>query len=454
MNKFVSWKAPEGALLSHSVFVTCGGTPVDVYKTAVNPIHRFSPDPVCETTPVVCFDFDGTIEVSVCYSNILIDSAVIRPLKYNVNTVIAGDRVTFTLCTQGCYCLEINGNTGLALHIFTNKPENDIPDPTSDDIIYLGPGIHKGKIEAKSNQTVYLAGGAVLMGQILACGVENVTIRGRGIIDGSCFKVWLDRCGPRNINQVIADTSCNINIRDLILLDANAWVLNSFNTSNMEISNIKIISARSNGDGITLQSCMNVHVHDCFVRSWDDSLVVKNYGGNTGNLLFENCVLWTDLAQSMEIGYETNKGRRCHSEISNVVFRDITVLHNFHKPVLSIHNADDCHVHDITYENITLEDSRMGLGDAGTNNQLIDIIIAENRSWSSTKSRGNVSGIRYKNISVLSGVFPPSRFSGYDIEHRISDIVIENLEIFGKKIADFEEGLFDINEFCDNIKLI
>ena len=45
----------------------------------------------------------------------------------------------------------------------------------------------------------------------------------------------------------------------------------------MSIDGVKIITARPNGDGITVQSSRNVTVSNSFVRTWDDSLVVKNY---------------------------------------------------------------------------------------------------------------------------------------------------------------------------------
>lgn len=86
-----------------------------------------------------------------------------------------------------------------------------------------------------------------------------------------------------------------------------------------------------------------------------------------------------NLAQSMEIGYETNKGDKENSTIENVTFEDITVLHNFHKPVLSIHNADNAAISNVTYKNIVVEDACMGLGD-GTK-ELIDLQVLTNSGW-------------------------------------------------------------------------
>ena len=87
-------------------------------------------------------------------------------------------------------------------------------------------------------------------------------------------------------------------------------------SKDITIDNVKIITARPNGDGISIQSSTNVVVKNSFVRTWDDSLVVKNVNNkSTYNVRFSNNILWTDLAQSMEVGYETYG-----ESIKNVVF--------------------------------------------------------------------------------------------------------------------------------------
>lgn len=56
----------------------------------------------------------------------------------------------------------------------------------------------------------------------------------------------------------------------------------------------------------------------------------------------------------MEVGYETDG-----EYIRDITFENITVLHNFHKPVISIHNADDAKINGVTFRNITVEDAQM-----------------------------------------------------------------------------------------------
>jgi polygalacturonase len=216
---------------------------------------------------------------------------------------------------------------------------------------------------------------------------------------------------------------------------------------------LKIISSRPNGDGITLQSCENYTVSNCFVRSWDDSLVVKNYAGNSSNITFKNMQLWTDLAQSMEIGYETNKGDKENASISDITFEDITVLNNFHKPVISVHNADDATIKDVIFKNIIIENAQMGSGDGDQMPYLIDFNITDSSNWSTTKERGQIENVVIDGVKVLAGKFNTSRINGFDETHIVSDVTIKNLEILGEKITSFEQGKFEINEFTKNLTL-
>jgi hypothetical protein len=148
------------------------------------------------------------------------------------------------------------------------------------------------------------------------------------------------------------------------------------------------------------------------IRLW-----CKNYGETRIESRFATLILWTDLAQSMEVGYETNKGEQENAKISNVLFQDITVVNAFHKPVISIHNADDALVEHIIWENIVVENADLGNGDAKDNKQLIDLTIAGS-GWSTTKTRGRIQDVLLKNITVLGGLETQEiRLMGFDETH-------------------------------------
>jgi len=434
--KVILYPAPSGIEGASDIIITVEDEPVFVYDTAVNFTRMYIRDPILEKTPMAYFDFSGTVNVKIKAPGKDIDSVTIRPISLGIVPIVRGDTISFKLDKPAQLTIEINNDVHRAIHLFANPIEGNPPELGDPGVHYFGPGIHKASsIKIKSNETVYIAGGAVVYGWIHCASLENVKIIGRGIIDGSIYDRWEDMIVPINLFKCK-----DIVVDGITILNPAAWTLNTYLCENVKINNVKIISARPNSDGITTQSCKNFTAQDCFVRSWDDSLVVKGYDENVKGITFDNIIIWTDLAQSCEIGYETRA-----ETIEDIYFRNITVLHNFHKPVMSIHNSDNALVKNVHYENIVVEDAQMGQGDGA--NFLIDLLI-ERSQWSQSSERGNIRDIFFDGIKVLSGkYFPVSRIKGFDENHTIENIHISNLEIFGKPIRSAEEGEFSIDEY-------
>jgi polygalacturonase len=283
-----------------------------------------------------------------------------------------------------------------------------------------------GTVPLQSGQTAYLAAGAVVRGQFVADGAENVTITGRGIIDGSTFDRWAQTTVPIDLRNCR-----NVSVDGITILDPAAWTLNLYKCSDVAVEGVNIIGARSNSDGITVQSCQRVAVRGCFVRGWDDNLVVKGYDGDARDISFTGCVLWTDLAQSCEVGYETRA-----DVMENITFENITVLHANHKPVCSIHNSDSALVQNVTFRNITVEDCNLGQGDGAE--FLLDLTTTKSQ-WSKTSERGNIRDVRFENITVLSGKVPAVRFFAINKDHTIDGVTIQNLTLMGRKVTGFDQ---------------
>lgn len=430
------YPGPAGVPAATDREVYVNNTKLFVYDTEVNSNRAFSQNPTLETTPVTYFDFGGgAVSIKVRAPKVKINSVTIRPLALGIKATIKNDTISFTLNKPAKLTIEINNSTNRALHLFANPPEVEAPGPKTPGVIYFGPGVHRvGQINVDSNQTVYIAGGAVVYGWITPAMVKNVKIIGRGIIDGSIYDRWKDTRCPISVRS-----SSNIIVDGICIFNPSAWSLEAFKSTNVTFNNVKIVSARSNSDGITVQSCTNFKCTDCFVRSWDDSLVVKGYDGDAMNYLFDHIQIWTDLAQSCEVGYET----RAYN-IHQIYFKNITVLHNFHKPVLSIHNSDNALVTDVRFENITVEDAQMGQGDGV--NYLFDIWIGPS-VWSGD-TRGNIRDVYIKNVKVLGGNFPASRIVGFDATHTTENININGVNILGTEVNSLESGKIQTNEFA------
>jgi len=455
--KLTLYEGPKTMVTSSTASIQVNGEDLFVYDVMVNHEHIWNANTIPSNTPMAYFDFEGevTIDIEMPGLSKPVENAVVMPASHGIVPQVSNGRVTFTIDKPGFYTVVYNDDVNKATHIFANPLEKDIPDKDDPNVIFIEPGHWSlDAIMLKSDQTLYISGGAVINSVIIADNAVNVTIRGRGMIDGSDFpghnqpgayaRVPID---IRNCKNIVAE--------GFIIANANCWNFNSYMTENAHISNVKIISARQNGDGFTFQSCKNHTVVDSFARTWDDSLVLKNYSGATKDILFENIQIWTDLAQSMEIGYETNKGLHLNPVISDVLFKDITVLYNNHKPVISIHNSDDAHIYNITYQNIMVENAFMR-GDNGLNNELIEFHMLKS-GWSAVREEyGSISDITIDGLTVirtLDGKVPASRFLGQSDEHLLENVTIKNVNILGERITDLSALRAELNDYAKNITI-
>ena len=449
------YEGPKTMRSSTDASVSVNGCDLFVYDVMVNHEHIWNANTMPTYTPMTYFDFEGKVTVRVQMPGLkdAVTEAEVLPKAADIEASVSDGTVSFTISEPGQYTVIFNGNVNKALHVFANPLETDVPDKDDENVFYIGPGEWvMDAISLQDNQTLYISGGAVLHSIISVANAKNVRICGRGMIDGSDYPAW-NQAGSYARVPIDLNHSKDVTVEGISIVNSNCWNLNSYSSRNVTIDNVKIISGRQNGDGFTFQSCTNHTVMNCFARTWDDSLVIKNYSGSTKGITFSNVQVWTDLAQSMEIGYETDKGLTLDPEISDVLFEDITVLYNFHKPVISIHNSDDAFVHDITYRNITVENAFMQ-GDNGNNKELIEMTL-QNSAWSTVRDEfGSIDNVLIDGLTVLNtvnGKVPRSRFAGHDEEHMITNVTFRNVTILGERIEDVKGLKLSLDEFCDAI---
>lgn len=154
----------------------------------------------------------------------------------------------------------------------------------------------------------------------------------------------------------------------------------------------------------------------------------------------------------MEVGYETNG-----ATMNNITFKNITVIHNFHKAAMSIHNCDDAHITNVKYSNITIEDGQM-LGDVredAENDFLIDMTIAYNIDWTQSGGiRGSIDGVTFENIKVYKLLDTiVSRINGESNDSSIKNVTIKGIEIEGKQMTSKQDlGILE-NQYVSNVSV-
>lgn len=461
------WPSEEVPSAEYTVRVD--GRPVFVHQARVSaqPFNQVWPGyqrPI-EQTELAAFAslaMTGPVEV-VAQSAREINEVKVRPAARGIEPVVEGRTLRFILERPGQVTVEINGMHH-ALHLFADAPEASAPQPGDPNVLYFGPGVHcAGAIHVTSGQAVYLAAGAVVYGGIVADDAENIAILGRGILDGSKFT-------RGDVSGLINLTGCkHVKIEGVILRDSPAWTLIPACCEHVDIRNIKLIGMwRYNADGVDFVNSRHCTLEDSFIRTFDDCVVFKGF--STWNerpthavavtdVRVRRCVFWCDWGRALEVGAET-----AAEEISDLVFEDCDIIHSL-DVAMEVQNGDRAHCHDLLFRDIRVEldddqtqpGCQAQAGDVYGNtarhlSQLIVLVVGANM-WSKDTVRGRTSGIRFENVQVSAWDMPECWFAGLDEEHQVSDVVIENLTVNGRRLKNTEEGRFIIKPFVERLSL-
>lgn len=459
--------APAGEQLSDDFEVNVEGQAAPLYRCRVSavplnqvwPGYQRPPDQT-ELASFAYWDMTGGADVKVL-SRRPVQTVAVRPSSLGIKPVVSGNTITFRLPRPCFTTVEING-THHALHLFASPPEKDAPKPTDPAVRYFGPGVHRpGEIVLESNQTLYVAGGAVVYGTVHAHGASHVRVLGRGIIDASGFERGKG-------GGVIRFSDCSDVVVDgVVMRDPDVWCCSLFGCRNARIANVKSIGLwRYNADGIDVCNSQDVVVRNCFVRAFDDCLVVKGLKSYDDrpvqNVEFSGCVVWNDWGHALEIGAET-----CAPEIANVVFRDCDILRTTFT-AMDIQHGDRAAVRDVRFENIRVEiddftprwrmqrvKDEKYVPDTKSNFCPNLLVIHITRTdYSKDKQRGTVRNVVFKDIAVTGRLSPASYLRGFDADHGIDGVVFENVRINGRPVTDAGDGRISIGAHVRDVKFI
>jgi polygalacturonase len=397
-------------------------TPAKDFEVIINGEKAFVHHTSCAA--YVNFSFSGVASISVVFGGKIYDYKI-RPVRANITSNVYRNQLQFEINRPLKLSVEFNNNIKRPLFIFANPIEKNVPNRKDPNVMFFAKDsvYEMGTVVLKSNQTVYIEGGAVVKGSFLVNNASNVKITGRGILDNSHYMRGEAR--PIEINQ-----SKNVTIEGIIINESKHWSCGSYASENVTYNNLKIVSDNDWDDGIDIVGSQNIKVQDCFIRTKDDCIAVKSgigyftkfdNGFNVKDIVVENSVLWNGVwGNALEIGFET----RCDS-IDDVTFKNIDIIHTEGpEGTFTIHNGDRAVVSKVLYENIHVEDAR-GL--------LIDFKILNSR-YSKDKERGKIRNVLFRNITVEGDQFPSSVMIGFDEQHNIDGVTLEKFSIHGKKI--------------------
>jgi hypothetical protein len=207
--------------------------------------------------------------------------------------------------------------------------------------VYIPAGRYlTGTIFLKSNITLHISEGATLLAStnfddfppfkpgwrilsddtqrsslITGVDLENVTIAGRGKIDGQGKPWWEALRKDKNAKagqpkiltygrpRVINLYRCrNIRIEGVTIVNSPSWTVHPVGCDNIVVDGISIINPEDspNTDGVNPESCRNVRIANCFIDTGDDCITLKSGRDKEGrlkarpteNVTITNCVMY------------------------------------------------------------------------------------------------------------------------------------------------------------------
>jgi hypothetical protein len=452
---FYNW--PKDMPLANDFEVYINGEKLALYNT--------------EPAAIAMFGMDEAVDVKIVSKKFDIKWLDIRPLSLNVDYRLKNNTIAFSLQKPANLSIELNNEHTRVLYLFASKKISQVPDKNNANTIYFEPGkIHDaGLIRLQSGQTLYIPGGAIVKGSILARNAENINITGHGILDGSDNQKLELPGWDRSIRAMLLENVKNSSINGLHIINSLTWTIEPMYATGLSINDVKIVNWDYGSDGIDMVGCRNVTIDNVFVRANDDCVVIKSWKGekydhdpeneeNVSDITVKNSTFWNMAwGNALEIGFELRT-----ELIENVTFKNCDILHVDRGAAISIHNGDYARVKNIVYEDIRIEDASHKLFDLAVflSQYSLDrpakeeertarykhgawdgvLWVNEGEEEKYAKNRGHIKNIVFRDIAVVSGELPFSIFSGFDEDHQVENVLIENLSYKGRKLTTLEEA--------------
>jgi Glycosyl hydrolases family 28 len=452
----VTYPAPDGEMMSTDYTVEADGKSVPVY-TIKSQWHD-------KKYSMAYFDFSEAVTVKIKSVRPL-DNLAILPAKYGIKPTVANGEAIFTTDKQFNISFEPTGQNS-PLHLFGNSIEVNPPKQGDPNVIYFGPGIHQpegGLIKLTANQTLYIAGGAVVKAGVASTG-DNIRIMGRGILDGND---WPHSRGPA-ARMVWPTDGRNILIQDIIIRGAWNWTVAPSRCDQVLVSNLRICGSRcGNDDGIDPCNSSNVTIKNCFVHTDDDGIAVKgtaNAGQNpkaSENIVVEDCTFWIDFANGFRIGAES-RATGCR----NITARNIDFIHFPNRPqvaVFYLHPQANMPMENLVFEDIRINGEQplnlMRLIPMGP----VDPVTTTRPASGPTTNTAVVRGARlrglvvpgdgpyihnvvFKNIDVYGqrggeGLLPPVYLEGLAEQHDVDNVTFDSVMRYGQPLTANSSGV-------------
>ncbi len=290
-----------------------------------------------------------------------------------------------------------------------------------------------GSIHLKSNVTIHLLEGAVLLGAlnpfdydrknftafIHAHDQQNIGITGKGVIDGQGRQVarnvadlvhkGLIKDAFRNDRpeveirpMMIYFRNCrNISVKGVTIRNGAAWIQTYDQCKNLNIDSITVDSrAFWNNDGIDIVDCDSVVITNSYIDSDDDGVCLKSHDPNSvcQNVLVKNCTIRSS-ANGIKFGTASRGGFR------NIRLINIKVF-NTYRSAIALEAVDGGFLENVEVDSLEVLNT----------GHVIFLRIGERVAG----KKGRLENIRINHVTAE--IAPGKGDSGYEYEGPIEDL--------------------------------
>ncbi|MDJ1467895.1 glycoside hydrolase family 28 protein [Xanthocytophaga flava] len=327
-----------------------------------------------------------------------------------------------------------------------------------------------GVLHMKSNVGLYLAENAVLLGTsrrseygpkkasalLVADGQKNISITGKGTIDGQSDKLIEDiyrmlkagtlednewqtenpwhqiRPAEENRPKLLEWRNCDgVQIKGITFRDGTDWIQKYVNCTNLIIDSIRVESTTFlNNDGIDVVDCRHVKITNSFINAADDGICLKSEDRNRKNICEDiyiaNCKVRSS-ASALKFGTASWSG------FKDITVRDL-VIYDTYRSAIALEVVDGGFMENIDIRNIKATNTgnaifiRIGHRNKDTVQSRLRHIYIGNVTVDVPKGKPD-KGYREEGPIVREphNVYPSSIVGLPD--YPIEDVVLENIEV-------------------------
>ena len=499
---------------TYTVKVNGQTVPVMRYEAGRAPSWGTSRTP--RSVGVTQFAFAGEVEVEITISPGVPAGYILSPQSYQLQPVVSGNKITFSLDRPRKLMLHYGGELGLdeadgvseRLLLFAEPLADDVPDLQADNVInvqdrgidqqgesfvadalqqaiddaanlpgggtvYVPAGtynIDQG-LSMRSNVSLYLARGCLIRatsvelngetapeGVIGFIGVNNAKLFGPGVIhaNGSAFRKDADGAGKDYDHAVIVwlNQATDCIIKDVTLRDAaNIHVfIDEFSERNY-VYNAKLVTDSDYPNTDGINpNQASNNVIENCFIHNTDDPIAAGYNREINNIVVKNCVFWT-YQGALKVLYQPFFPE---TAARNISFENSDLIYSTGVGSVSGGGRGPHEVKDIFYKNIRSEEVRQHQFQIRTTKD------GELAPWDNGVY-GKVKDIYIQRVtSAIQGVpifGEPSYLLGKPDDslgsHTTENVVFRNYQVAGKTITSLSElqaAGFETNQYLENIQ--